>query len=143
MKRKIGAAPGKELSIKSFGPAIICFIIVFILVVMPDDSLPGKEKSEWWHWVWDITYLDKLVHLIMFAITTFFFLLPISESNLFKKVKRQYFFRIALSMCIWGLTTEFIQRFYCPTRTFDLLDWAADSAGVLLAVIYCRKFHSF
>jgi len=136
MKRKFGTPPaGKRITLKSFGPAIACFVIVFILIILPDDNLPGKHS-----WL-DITYLDKFVHAIMFGVMTFFFLLPIAESSMFKKEKRYYFIRVGLAACIWGITTEFIQLFYCPTRSFDLFDWAADSIGVLAAVIYCRKFH--
>ena len=134
--KKFSAGPrNKNLTLKSFGPAIACFVVVFILVILPDENLPGKQP--WF----DITYLDKWVHGTMFAVMTFLFLLPIAESSMYKKEKRHYFIRIGLAACIWGLTTEFIQKFYCPTRTFDLLDWAADSVGVLIAVIYCRKFH--
>ena len=28
---------------------------------------------------------------------------------------------------------EFLQKFYVPSRDFDLLDWAADTAGVVIA----------
>ena len=77
----------------------------------------------------------------MFAVMTFLFLLPIAESSMYKKFKRHYFIRIAVAICIWGITTEFIQKFYVPTRSFDLLDWAADSTGILIAVIYTWKFH--
>lgn len=136
MKKNLADSPGKVLRLKSFGPAIACFIIVFIIIVMPDDKLPTKQ--DWWI---DITYFDKWIHGFMFGVMTFFFLLPIAESNLFKKIKRHYFIRIGIAAVIWGITTEYIQKFYVPSRSFDLLDWAADSLGVLVAVIYCRKFH--
>ena len=136
MQRNLGNQSVKALTAKSFGPAIAVFIIVFILVILPENDLAAKNS-----WL-NISYLDKWVHACMFAIMTFLFLLPIAESNMFKKVKRHYFIRIGLAACIWGLTTEFIQKFFIPTRSFDLLDWAADSAGVLIAIIYCRKFHT-
>lgn len=133
--RSIFSSPNKKLTWISFGPAIACFVVVLVLVCLPDDNLPAKHG-----WL-DISYLDKWVHGIMFATMTFLFLLPVAESSLYKKVKRHYFLRICISMCIWGLTTEFIQKFFVPSRSFDLFDWAADSVGILLAFIYCRKFH--
>jgi VanZ family protein len=30
-------------------------------------------------------------------------------------------------------------RFFIPSRDFDLLDWAADTAGVLIAYWFCVK----
>jgi VanZ family protein len=53
--------------------------------------------------------------------------------------KINYFIRISLSAIIWGITIEFIQKFYVSGRSFDLLDWAADTAGVLIAFWICRK----
>ncbi|MEO6489566.1 MAG: VanZ family protein [Ferruginibacter sp.] len=125
----------KQLTAWKFAPAIICFCLVLFLICLPEDSLPDKHS-----WL-DITYLDKFVHAIMFATMTFLFLLPIAESNMYQKVKRHYFIRICISACIWGLATEFIQKYYVPSRSFDIFDWVADSAGITIAWIYCRKFH--
>ena len=138
MRKKSAIPLTKNITLKSFGPAIAWFFIVFVLIIMPGDNLPGKES--WLSWL-EVLYPDKWVHLTMFAVMTFLFLLPIAESGLFKKIKRHYFIRIGIAACIWGLTTEFIQKFYCPTRDFDIFDWAADSIGILLAIIYCWKFH--
>jgi VanZ family protein len=55
------------------------------------------------------------------------------------KAKLQYFLRIAIATSIWGLTTEFIQKYLVINRSFDLLDWAADSVGAVVACIYCWK----
>ena len=124
-----------DIGLKKFAAAIVCFVVVLILVCLPGDELPSQHA-----WM-DITFLDKWVHAIMFALMTFLFLLPVGESSLYKQQKRHYFIRISLSICIWGLTTEYIQKFYIPSRDFDLVDWAADSAGVLAAFLYSRKFH--
>lgn len=125
----------KGLNAWKFAPAIICFFLVLFLICLPENELPAKHG-----WL-DITYLDKLVHVIMFATLTFLFLQPIADSDMYKKIKRHYFIRICLAMCIWGITTEFIQKFYIPSRSFDLFDWAADSVGIAAAWLYCRRFH--
>ena len=137
MEKKPRQSSLSDIGLKKFAPAIACFIAVFILVTLPGDSLPSTHE-----WM-EISFLDKWVHAIMFALLTFLFLLPITQSSLFSQQKRHYFIRICLSAIIWGLTTEYIQKFYVPTRDFDLLDWAADSTGVLLAFVYCRKFHRY
>jgi VanZ family protein len=135
MEKKPRQSSLSDIGIKKFAPAIVCFIAVFILVTLPGDTLPSTNE-----WL-EISFFDKWVHTIMFALLTFLFLLPITQSSLYSQQKRHYFIRICLSVCIWGLTTEFIQKFYVPTREFDLLDWAADSAGVLISFLYTRKFH--
>jgi VanZ family protein len=126
-----------NIGLKKFAPAIVCFIVVFILICLPESNLP--ESNEW-DWL-NISFLDKWIHAIMFAIMTFLFLLPVAQSSLYSQQKRHYFIRIGLSACIWGLVTEYIQKFYIPTRAFDFADWLSDCAGVLVAFLYCRKFH--
>ena len=126
----------KSLSARKFAPAIVVFIVVLILICLPERDIPDSPG-----WL-DITFIDKFVHMGMFAFMTFLFLLPIAQSSMFRKIKRHYFIRICLSICIWGLITEFIQKFYVPTRSFELVDWAADTAGVVIAWIYCHKFHN-
>jgi VanZ family protein len=126
-----------DIGLKKFAPAIVCFMAVLLLVCLPESNLPETNK---WDWL-DITFLDKWVHTIMFAIMTFLFLLPVAQSSMFRQQKRHYFIRISLSVVIWGLATEYIQKFYITSRAFDLIDWAADCLGILIAFIYCRKFH--
>jgi VanZ family protein len=44
-------------------------------------------------------------------------------------------------VAIWGLATEFIQKYFVPGRSFDLLDFAADSTGAFLALgLSIRQF---
>jgi VanZ family protein len=38
-----------------------------------------------------------------------------------------------MASVVWGIVIEFLQKFYVPSRDFYLLDWAADTAGVLIA----------
>jgi len=40
---------------------------------------------------------------------------------------------------VWGLATEFIQKFFIPGRAFDLLDWLADSVGAVLVYVFYSK----
>ena len=97
-----------DIGLKKFAPAIVCFMAVFVLVCIPESNLPQTNE---WEWL-DITNLDKWVHAFMFALMTFLFLLPVAQSSLFKQQKRHYLIKITLSACIWGLTTEYIQKFY-------------------------------
>ena len=136
MEKNLRPSSLGDIGFKKFAPAIAWFIAVLVLVILPGESLPTEHE-----WM-EVAFLDKWVHSFMFALLTFLFLLPVAQSSLFRQQKRHYFIRICLSACIWGLTTEYIQGFYIPTRSFDLVDWLADSIGVLTAFIYCRKFHS-
>lgn len=137
MEKKPRPSSLADLGLKKFAPAIAWFCTVFVLVTLPGDSLPSTHD---WDWA-EVLYIDKWVHIFMFALLTFLLLLPVAQSDMFKQQKRHYFIRISLAVCIWGITTEYIQGFYIPTRDFDLLDWGADSLGVLVGFLYCRKYH--
>ncbi len=125
----------KSIPFKKFIPGIAWFFIVLVLICLPGDDLP--EAENWFKLIKG----DKLIHVGVFAMLAFLFMYPFAKSLLDKKEKRQYFLRIAIAGIVWGITTELIQKYFVPGRSFDLMDWAADSAGVLLALLFCRKVY--
>jgi len=129
----------KPLTIKSFIPGIAWFFVLLILICLPADDIP--DPPGWFEWM-KLIRIDKLVHSGIFALLSFLFIWPIAKSGLSPKEKWNNILRISLAVCIWGLTTELIQKFFIPTRQFDLVDWAADSIGALIALLFSRKFFS-
>ena len=123
------------INFKKFLPGIAWFFLVLILICLPGDDLPNTDN-----WISAI-YFDKWVHVGLFSILSLLFMKPVCKSDLLKKEKWNIVIKIALAACVWGLTTEFIQKFYIPGRAFDLFDWAADSAGVILAIVVCKYFY--
>ncbi len=99
--------------------------------------LPGNElpDTDWLH----INYFDKIMHVGVFGFLGFLFCLPFYKSNISKEERKNYFIKIALAVSIWGLTTEFIQKYIAIGRSFDLLDWAADTLGALIAFLITKK----
>ncbi len=122
----------EKISIKKFMPGVAWFFIVLVLTCLPGKDVP---KISWL----DIIYFDKWVHIGLFGGLTFLFCWPFYKSAFSEKQRLYYFIKIALAVSIWGLTIEFIQLFYIPGRSFDLLDWAADSFGALIALLICIK----
>ena len=120
------------ISVKKFIPGIAWFFLVLILICLPGDDLPKADD-----WMSAI-FFDKWVHIGLFSILAFLFMLPICKSNLSLPNKRTTIIKIALAVCVWGITTEFIQKFFVAGRTFDILDWAADSVGCLIALLFSR-----
>jgi VanZ family protein len=77
----------------------------------------------------------------MFFILCFLFSWPLSKSNLPGSKLKKWFLVIALSGIAYGTTMEFVQKYWIPNRSFELLDIMADSIGCLLAFVYSwRKF---
>jgi VanZ family protein len=121
------------IPLKKFAPAIGWFFLVLILICLPGSSFPKTDD-----WL-DKIFFDKWVHIGLFSILAFLLMRPFVNSSLPQKDILQTIFKIALSVSIWGLATEFIQKYFTFHRSFDLWDWAADTAGALLAFIVCKK----
>ncbi len=122
-----------KISYKKFIPGIAWFFLVLILICLPGDDLP--KADDWMN----VVFFDKWVHAGLFAVLSFLFMMPVCKSNVTIKTKWSFIIKIAMAVSIWGLTTEFIQKFFIPCRAFDLLDWAVDSVGVILAIVACKK----
>ncbi|HEX7457474.1 MAG TPA: VanZ family protein [Ginsengibacter sp.] len=123
----------QKISIKKFLPGIAWFFLVLVLTCLPGNDLP---KIGWL----DKIYFDKWVHIGMFGGLTFLFCWPFYKSQFSNRQRLYYFIKITIAVSIWGLTIEFIQKFYVTGRSFDLLDWAADSLGAFIAFLFCRKW---
>jgi VanZ family protein len=115
-----------------FLPGIAWFLIVMVLLFAPGNQLPSNK------WLGDIQ-LDKLVHAGEFGLAALIFMIPVGLSKMEKREKLLYFARIALAISIWGLASEFIQKYWAIGRNFDLIDWLADSIGALIAYLYSQK----
>jgi hypothetical protein len=131
---------GQKISFKRFLPGIAWFFIVASLTLMPGDDLPKVS------WLSKIKYFDKMVHAGLFGGLTFLFCLPYFSAPFSFNKKIYSFIKIALAASVWGITVEFLQKYYIPGRDFELLDWAADSAGALIAFLICvrilKRFNS-
>ena len=122
------------MSFKKFIPGIAWFFVVLVLICLPGKDIPQIG------WLTRINF-DKVVHIGVFGLLAVLFCWPFYRSSFTKKEHLQYFIKIAIATSVWGLTTELIQKFFIPSRSFDLLDWAADSIGALIAFWFCsRKF---
>lgn len=120
------------LSLKKFIPGIIWFLLVLTAI-----SIPGYDLPEVDNWLIEIDY-DKLVHLGLFAVLAFLFMYPVIKSKLAKKLKWRYIIIITIACIIWGYSTELIQKFFIPGRTYSLSDWAADGLGAIAALIFVK-----
>jgi hypothetical protein len=120
-------------SVKKFIPGIAWFFLILVLICLPGSKIPPVET-----WLNDI-YFDKWVHAGLFAMLVFLFIYPMYKKMILPlRVKRNWAIKIAIAAVIWGLTTEFIQKFFIPGRSFDIYDLAADTTGILVAYNWCR-----
>jgi len=117
----------QKIPFKKFLPGIAWFFIVGVLTLMPGRDVPEVG------WLDRIIGVDKVVHGGLFGGLVFLFSLPFLKSELPYKQKINQFLRITFAVIIWGITVEFLQKYFVVGRDFELLDWAADSLGAFLA----------
>lgn len=122
----------QKISFKKFLPGIAWFFIVVFLTCLPGSDLP---QMGWLNRI----HFDKLVHVGLFGMLAFLFSFPFFKTDITLSKKIGYLLWIAIIASLWGLAIEFIQKYFVSGRTFDLLDWAADSLGALIAFLYCRS----
>lgn len=115
-----------------FIPGIAWFFLVLVLICLPGSDIPPVEN--WLNYI----YFDKWVHIGLFSGLTFLFIYPLRKLDLSLVSKKNTAIKIALAAWVWALTTEFIQKYFIPDRSFDMYDWAADTFGILLAFAGCR-----
>lgn len=125
----------RSLRFIKFLPGIAWFLFVLVLICLPGEDVP--EEPGWLNFIPDF---DKFVHAGLFGGIVFWFCLPFRKSSFDKETKHNLFIKIAIATIVWGITTEYIQKFFIEGRQFDLVDWAADSAGVIIAFFISRKF---
>ena len=113
--------------------AFVWFIIVLVLVCLPGSNLPKPDN-----WM-KILYLDKLIHTFLFGVLAFLFMRPVLFSGITQKKKVEWLLFIMIATSIWGITTEFIQKYLVTGRSFELADWLADTCGAIFAFIFARK----
>ena len=125
-----------SIPFKKFIPAILWFLLVLFLICLPGQEFP--EIDGWSAWMEKI-HFDKWIHAGMFGTMMILFAFPFRSADLHEEKKKSIYLLIAVLTSIWGLATECIQL-YIPFRSFDLLDWAADSFGTIIALYMMRLF---
>ncbi|MGN6267418.1 MAG: VanZ family protein [Ginsengibacter sp.] len=116
-----------KISFAYFLPGIAWFFVVGLLTLMPARDVPEVG------WFDKIPDFDKFVHAVLFGGLVILFAIPLFKSQISFRQKVNYAIRVSIAVIVWGITIEFLQKFFVPSRDFDLLDWAADTLGVIVA----------
>lgn len=124
--------PSARSPVIKFIPGIAWFFLILVLICLPGSTIPPVET-----WLNDI-YFDKWVHAGLFAGLVFLFIYPVSKLSWALSLKKNTSIKITLAGLIWALTTELIQKYFIPDRSFDMFDLAADTFGILMAYAWCR-----
>ena len=101
--------------------------------MMPANDIPKSE------FLFEINF-DKFVHAGIFGLLAILFCWPFYKTTISRKRKISYFIIIAILTSAFGYGTELIQKYWGHGRSYDLMDWIADSTGAFCAYIFCSIF---
>lgn len=119
-------------SYKTLSWVIFEFVLIFILL-----SLPGNEFQDHTSWIsklMQLPYADKIMHMALFGslAISIFFHFEISKYHALKSTRAK---ALALIVCIvYGIALEYYQKYYAPSRGFEVLDMLADAVGAICAL---------
>ena len=122
-----------KIQIKSFWPAIVALLIATLLFCLPGDEFPEAR------WL-DKIYFDKLVHIGLFLVLVFLWILPFLSGTKDNQVRQKIYLWTTLAFVAYGIGIEFVQLNFIPHRSFDISDIGADSVGCILGWIAATKF---
>jgi len=80
-----------------------------------------------------IPNFDKLVHISLFGGFVLLWCFYFSKKIKAQKKLLVVFFRIFIVGGLYGTATEFIQKYFIPSRDFDIADILADIIGAAIA----------
>jgi len=113
-------------------PAIIWFIVIFVLLTLPGSAF---SKENWL----DKIYADKLIHTGLFAILSILCCWAILKRNISADKLKIIFIRIGLICLAYGIGMEFVQKYWVANRSFDPGDIVADGVGSGIGVLFSFK----
>jgi len=108
-------------------PAILYTLLIFILSAQPQEKLPPLP----------LLHIDKIVHIIEYAIYGFFLMLAYTSAKTRVIYKQAFWISLATGI-LYAASDEFHQL-YVAGRHSSFIDWLADSVGVLLGILIFRK----
>jgi VanZ family protein len=116
------------MSMKTLFGVVAEIVLIFILLTIPGNQFHTPSK-----WFGDFP-IDKLVHIVLFGslALSFFFHFEKSKNQYLQSVRAK---ALVLIFCIlYGIGMEFYQKYFVPSRGFEVSDMLADAIGAILAV---------
>ena len=101
-------------------------LILYWLLILTLTSLPGVDVP-------DIHLNDKIEHLMAYGGLGFLLNLSLRIQNKFTLVKKYPAWFAILIVSAYGALDE-LHQLFIPGRSCDILDWTADTIGVIIGV---------
>jgi len=112
---------------------VVCILYsLFITIIF---LLPSKEIPELFD---TFIPIDKLVHVFIFLVLTFLWLLYVN--SVLNGTKPIALFFILAVCLLYGILIEVIQEHYLSSRGAEVLDVIADILGASLGLLFFRNY---
>jgi VanZ like protein len=108
-------------------------VFIGVLLTLPGSMLP-KEGG------FAIPQFDKIVHMSMFGGFVFLWDLWLSNRGIPQKRLLRQFFLVFVLAAVYGIGSEFVQKYFIPMRDFDEADIIADLIGASLGYGFSNIF---
>jgi len=112
-----------EMKILYFWKPLLWLAIICYAMFIPAGDLPIKPFLK-------IPYFDKMVHFTLFFVLCILLLRP------FKKLRYKYYILAPLISILLGAVLEFSQHSLSKTRSSDIHDFMANTAGIVASVVF-------
>ena len=89
-----------------------------------------------------VSFIDKVVHFVFYLVATILACMFVRERSKGKFPLRSTLIYSAFFMLLYGTVIEVIQAVYTSDRSGEIGDFAANSAGVFLALLLINKSFS-
>jgi VanZ family protein len=122
----------KKNTFSLFLPAILWVIISTILLTLPGSAFPTKN---WLAKIW----FDKWVHIGLFTILVILFCRAVNKSKKRRNLSRDYMI-VTIAAILYGITMEFVQKYWIINRSFDGGDIIADIAGSFAGLWFSYRY---
>ena len=113
--------------IKSFWPAIIWGLFIFILSSFPGDDIP---KS----FIINIPFADKIIHFFLYFLLVILILIGSLKKSKTTLTIRKFLFAFSISL-LYGILLEILQDLVFIMRGADLLDIIANAVGSFIGLL--------
>ena len=109
---------------------ILYSVFITILFLLPTKEIPKLFNT--------IIPIDKLVHVFIFLVLTFFWLLYVN--SVLNHTKPIVLLFILIASLFYGILIEVIQELYVSSRGAEVLDVIADLLGASLGLLLFRNY---
>lgn len=113
---------------KFFVPAIAWVLIITLLSLLPTKNLQKFSV--------DIVSFDKMAHLFIYAVLSFFIAWGIKKSLMHKNLSLKLLATIFLFTSVYGIGIEFVQKSISTGRHFEYYDIIANIIGSFIGLLF-------